>query len=125
MTLLIVFLLLLVNFVIGIIFNVSYMEKVRQLAVNVNIGINGERYEGVIELSIPKSLKVFVMEYQLGIVDEGGNMVQVFSQSVNSEARKLTVSFPIRKHVQNWKISGFVNIKVKRWWIDRFMTLRF
>ena len=124
-TLLIVFSLLCANFVAGILFNVSYTRKVNQLTVNVNIAVNDGTYEGEINLLVPEGLKVFVMEYQLGIIDEKGDMVQVFSQSVNSETRRLKVSFPVKKYMQNWKISGFVNVKVKHWWIEKFMTLRF
>ena len=113
------------NFVIGIFFNMSYTKKVNQLMVNVNIVLNNGTYEGEINLLVPEGLKVFVMEYQLGIIDEKGDMIQVFSQSVNSEIKKLRVSFPAKKRVQNWKISGFVNVKVKHWWIEKFMTLRF
>ena len=124
-TLLIVFSLLCANFVAGILFNVSYTRKVNQLTVNVNIAVNDGMYEGEINLLVPEGLKVFVMEYQLGIIDEKDDMIQVFSQSVNSEVRRLKISFPVRKHMQNWKISGFVNVKVKYWWIEKFMTLRF
>lgn len=125
LTLLVVFFLLCVNFVIGIFFNMSYTKKVNQLMVNVNIALNNGTYDGEINLLVPKGLKVFVMEYQLGIIDEKGDMIQVFSQSVNSEIKKLKVSFPAKKRVQNWKISGFVNVRVKHWWIEKFMTLRF
>ena len=124
-TLLIIFSLLCVNFVVGILLSVSYTRKVNQLTADVNIAVNDGMYEGEINLLVPESLKVFVMEYQLGIIDEKDDMIQVFSQSVNSEVRRLKVSFPVRKHMQNWKISGFVNVKVKYWWIEKFMTLRF
>ena len=124
-TLLIIFSLLCVNSVVGILLSVSYTRKVNQLTADVNIAVNDGMYEGEINLLVPEGLKVFVMEYQLGIIDEKDDMIQVFSQSVNSEVRRLKVSFPVRKHMQNWKISGFVNVKVKYWWIEKFMTLRF
>ncbi|OQX57367.1 MAG: hypothetical protein B5M49_03915 [Thermotoga sp. 4484_232] len=124
-TLLVIFSLLCVNFVVGILLSVSYTRKVNQLTADVNIAVNDGMYEGEINLLVPEGLKVFVMEYQLGIIDEKDDMIQVFSQSVNSEVRRLKVSFPVRKHMQNWKISGFVNVKVKYWWIEKFMTLRF
>ena len=124
-TLLVIFSLLCVNFVVGILLSVSYTRKVNQLTADVNIAVNDGMYEGEINLLVPEGLKVFVMEYQLGIIDEKDDMIQVFSQSVNSEVRRLKVSFPVRKHIQNWKISGFVNVKVKYWWIEKFMTLRF
>ena len=45
-TLLVIFSLLCVNFVVGILLSVSYTRKVNQLTADVNIAVNDGMYEG-------------------------------------------------------------------------------